>query len=92
MNLIRSRSAERLRGCTSAVRSEVIAEEQRRTSPVQADKACVYSGPVLGQARAVVDCVPSPYDKDALPFSKDDMIDFIAMTAGGLWRGKCGQF
>ena len=92
MSLIRSRSLERLRGCTSAVRSEVIAVDKTRTRPVEADTACVYSGPVLGQARAVVDCVPSPYDKDALPFSKDDMIDFIAMTAGGLWRGKCGQF
>ena len=83
MNLIRSRSAERLRGCTSAVRSEVIAVDQTRKRPVQADTACVYSGPVfLGQARAVVDCVPSPYDRDALPFNKDDLIDIIDMNAG----------
>lgn len=89
MNQIRSRSAERLRGCTSAVRSEVIAVDQTRTRPVQANTACVYSGPFIGQARAVVDCVPSPYDRDALPFAKDDLIDIIAMNAGGLWRGRC---
>ena len=92
MNLIRSRSAERLRGWTSAVRSEVIAVyAAHRTRPVQADTACVYSGPVLGQARAVVDCVPSPYDRDALPFNKDDLIDIIDMNAGGLWRDRCGH-
>ena len=89
MNLIRSRSAERLRGCTSAVRSEVIAVDQGRTQPVQTDTARVYSGPFIGQARAVVDCVPSPYDKDALAFARDDLIDIIAMNAGGLWRGRC---
>ena len=27
-----------------------------------------YSGPVLGQARALVSCVPSPYDTDVLAF------------------------
>ena len=91
MNLIRSRSAERLRGCTSAVRSEVIAVDQPRPGPVQADTACVYSGPFLGQARAVVDCVPSPYDREALAFAKDDLIDIIAMNAGGWWRGRCGR-
>ena len=91
MNLIRSRSAERLRGCTSAVRSDVIAVEQKRTRPMQTDTACVYSGPFLGQARAVVGCVPSPYDRDALPFNKDDLIDIIDMNAGGLWRGRCGH-
>jgi hypothetical protein len=91
MNLIRSRSLERLRGCTSAVRSEVIAVDQRRARAVKTDTASEFSGPVLGQARAVVDCVPSPYDRDALPFSKDDLIDIIAMKAGGLWRGRCGH-
>ena len=27
-----------------------------------------YSGPVIGQARALVSCVPSPYDTDVLAF------------------------
>jgi len=91
MKMIRSRSVERLRGCTSGVRSEVIAVDRIRTKTVQTDTACVYNGPFLGQARAVVDCVPSPYDKDALPFTRDDLIDIIDMNASGLWRGKCGD-
>ena len=88
MNLIRSRSAERLRGWTSAVRSEVIAVyAAHRTRPVQADTACVYSGPFQGQARAVVGCVPSPYDRDTLPFNKDDLIDIIDLGGGGAGAG-----
>ena len=91
MKLIRSRSVERLRDCTPGVRSEVIAVDHKRIRTVQTDAACVYSGPFLGQARAVVDCVPSPYDKDALAFARDDLIDIIDMNASGLWRGKCGD-
>jgi len=92
MNMIRSRSAERLRGVYAASgRSEVIAVDHRGvTRPVQTGTVQVYSGPVIGQARAVVDCVPSPYDKDALTFAKDDLIDIIHMNASGLWWGRCG--
>ena len=91
MNLIRSRSVERLRGCTTAVRSEVIAVADTRTRAVVSDMTSVYSGPFLGHARAVVDCVPSPYDTDALPFKKDDLIDIITMNATGLWWGRCNH-
>jgi len=92
MRMIRSRSAERLRGVyTSGVRSEVIAVDQTRSRPVQTDSVQVYSGPVIGQARAVVDCVPSPYDKDALTFARDDLIDIFDMNTSGLWRGRCGS-
>ena len=93
MKMIRSRSAERLRGVyTSGVRSEVIAVDHRGLSrPVQTDTVQVYSGPVIGQARAVVDCVPSPYDKDALTFARDDLIDIFDMNTSGLWTGRCGN-
>ena len=90
MSLIRSRSAERLRGCTTAVRSEVTAVNASRTKSVYSVHS-VYSGPVIGHARAVVDCVPSPYDTDALPFKKDDLIDIITMNATGLWWGRCNH-
>jgi len=82
ISMIRSRSAERLRGCTSAPRSEGKGEVW---APIE------YSGPVLGQARAVVDCIPGPWERDALPFNKGDIIDIIAMNPGGLWRGRCGE-
>jgi len=93
MNMIRSRSAERLRGVYAASgRSEVIAVDHRGvTRPAQTGTVQVYSGPVIGQARAVVDCVPSPYDRDALTFAKDDLIDIIHMNASGLWWGRCGN-
>jgi len=93
MKMIRSRSAERLRGVyTSGVRSEVIAVDHRGLSrQVQTDTVQVYNGPVIGQARAVVDCVPSPYDKDALTFARDDLIDIFDMNTSGLWRGRCGS-
>ena len=84
MNMIRSRSAERLRDLRSGVRSEVISVDQTRTRSVISDTQCVYSGPFIGCARAVVDCVPSPYDRDALPFRKDDLIDIIDMNTSGL--------
>merc|ERR1711915_615070 len=47
------------------------------------------SGLFVGQARAVIDCVPSPYDRDALGFGKGDIIDIISMDQGGRWRGHC---
>ncbi|KAG5344820.1 SASH1 protein, partial [Acromyrmex charruanus] len=44
-------------------------------------------GPVLCRARALVDCTPSPYDKDALKFKKGDVIDVVQMNKSGLWKG-----
>ena len=38
----------------------------------------VYNGPFIGRARALVDYIPSPYDRDALRFSvsRDNAVDF----------------
>ncbi|XP_068228611.1 uncharacterized protein [Palaemon carinicauda] len=46
-----------------------------------------YTGPFIGRARALVDCQPSPYDRDALKFKKGDIIDIIAKNPSGLWKG-----
>ena len=35
----------------------------------------------LGHAKAIVDYTPSPYDRDALRFKKDDIIDIITFFA-----------
>lgn len=43
--------------------------------------------PSIGQARALVDCVPSPYDKESLRFKKGDIIDIISMNVSGNWKG-----
>ncbi|XP_034245113.1 uncharacterized protein LOC117647471 [Thrips palmi] len=53
-------------------------------SPIVSHDAC----PMIGQARALVDSNPSPYDKDALKFKKGDIIDILAMSPSGMWRGR----
>lgn len=98
MHLIRSRSAERLRCVTGGgIRSSEVIQvsstarlARSGTREVEGSANVVYTGPFLGQARAVVDYVPSPYDRDALRICRDDIIDIIAMNASGLWRGRCG--
>ncbi|CAH2004679.1 unnamed protein product [Acanthoscelides obtectus] len=44
---------------------------------------------IVGRARALVDQVPSPYDKDALKFKAGDIIEITSMNQSGLWRGIC---
>ena len=34
----------------------------------QNNLSSIYSGPIIGKARALVDYTPSPYDRDALKF------------------------
>ena len=42
---------------------------RRETRPARARPAeAEFSGPVVGQARALVSCLPSPYDNDVLAF------------------------
>merc|ERR1711934_601147 len=40
-------------------------------------------------ATAVRDCVPSPYDQEALPFRKGDTIMVTRTNVNGIWRGVC---
>ena len=99
MRIIRSRSAERLRGyirpeATAASGPEVRRQSGGHTwaseaaSPRASDEATC---PVLGQARALVTCRPSPYDRDALAFQAGDTIDILHMNPNGQWRGRCDQ-
>lgn len=37
-------------------------------SSLSGEEAEPYTGPFIGRARALVDCQPSPYDRDALKF------------------------
>ncbi|XP_017847608.1 uncharacterized protein LOC108603365 isoform X3 [Drosophila busckii] len=41
------------------------------------------------KAKALVDSLPNPYDKDALKFKKGDLIDVLSMNASGIWKGRC---
>ncbi|XP_055716043.1 uncharacterized protein LOC129809922 isoform X2 [Phlebotomus papatasi] len=45
--------------------------------------------PPICIAKAIVDSLPNPYDKEALRFKKGDIIDVISMNASGVWRGRC---
>ena len=112
IKIIRSRSAERLRGY---IRPEILGGEEKRAQQtgrhplhhlhqrnphhhqyLQHQYKAEQSLPVLGQARALVSCSPSPYDKDILRYEAGDIIDIIHMNPNGLWRGrrgdKTGQF
>ena len=77
MKIIRSRSAERIQRyvrpetlyvgqCETPRRQERSSRSDQRTRV--SDTRRHYLGPVLGQARALVSCVPSPYDNDVLGF------------------------
>ena len=49
----------------------------------------IMSGPYQGWARALVDYVPSPYDKVALPFMSGEQIHLTGRGEGGMWWGEC---
>ena len=77
MKIIRSRSAERLRGCVRPDLLLTAGPGERQARPVRREtrparprpvEAAEFSGPVVGQARALVSCLPSPYDNDVLAF------------------------
>merc|ERR1719266_2240599 len=44
---------------------------------------------VVCEAVAVKDCHPSPYDRQALAFSRGDRIEVMRMGPTGIWRGRC---
>ena len=45
--------------------------------------------PVLFTVKAIRNCVPSPYDKEALRFKEGDLIEVTGMSETGRWRGSC---
>ena len=42
-------------------------------------------------AVALKNCVPSPYDNEALAFKKGDVVKVTTMNTNGIWRGTCGN-
>ena len=97
IKIIRSRSAERLRGYIRPEVLQVGGGEDKRSQQVS-DRHHLYQYrpdssllPVLGKARALVSCTPSPYDIDILRYQAGDIIDIIQMNPNGLWRGRCGD-
>ncbi|CAG2110068.1 unnamed protein product, partial [Medioppia subpectinata] len=65
------------------------------------DMNSIYSsallrGPFIGYAKAITDCTPCPYYKDALPFKRGDTISIISKDESGTWigmaNGRVGHF
>jgi len=83
LSMIRSRSMDRF-----SKRQEVIPVTPRQRQAALESEGS-YCGPFIGQARAVVDFTPNPYDREALRLQKGDLIDIIDTNASGMWRGRC---
>ena len=67
------------------VRSDMNGNDVRHNQPIVNDDE--YE--VKFTATAVRDCVPSPYDQEALPFRKGDTIKVTRTNVNGIWRGMC---
>ena len=52
-------------------------------------KLTVFPTLFIGQAVAVVDFTPNPYDREALRLRRGDLIDVIETNPNGTWRGLC---
>ena len=94
MKIIRSRSAERLRGY---IRNELHDNNKEDVRPESSVTRQLQSShleqnfPVLGHARAIVTCHPNVYDQNSLSYRTGDIIEILHMNPNGLWRGRCGN-
>ena len=61
----------------------------KRLSTRMSQKLLKLHPPMLCTALAIRDCVPSPYDKQGLPFKTGDKIKVTKMNENGTWRGSC---
>ncbi|XP_029843337.2 uncharacterized protein LOC8043697 isoform X3 [Ixodes scapularis] len=84
-------------GSRSSIQAHTPTSSNRSSSSIgeeECNPQCF--GPFVGRARALVDCVPSPYDKDGLSFKKGDIIDILSRNTTGTWVGvankKVGHF
>ena len=83
ISMIRSKSMERF-----SKKQELIVVTPR-IKTVEAEQAEQFSGPFIGQAIAVTDFTPNPYDREALRLRRGDIIDVIETNPNGTWRGHC---
>ncbi|XP_070136766.1 uncharacterized protein SKIP isoform X2 [Drosophila bipectinata] len=58
-------------------------------SSISAEDRTSMTGSSICKAKALVDSLPNPYDKEALKFKKGDLIDVLSMNASGIWKGRC---
>ncbi|XP_044569965.1 uncharacterized protein LOC6500852 [Drosophila ananassae] len=58
-------------------------------SSISAEDRTSMTGSSICKAKALVDSLPNPYDKEALKFKKGELIDVLSMNASGIWKGRC---
>ena len=83
ISMIRSKSMERF-----SKKQELIVVTPR-IKTVEAEETEEFSGPFIGQAIAITDFTPNPYDREALRLRRGDIIDVIETNPNGTWRGHC---
>ncbi|KFM71438.1 SAM and SH3 domain-containing protein 3, partial [Stegodyphus mimosarum] len=76
-------------GSGSSLQPPTPTSSNRSSTSAGEDDHSPYVGTFIGRARALVDCTPSPYDRDGLAFKKGDIIDIIAKHKTGIWVGMC---
>lgn len=56
-------------------------------SSLSGEDAEPYTGPFIGRARALMDCQPSPYDRDALKFKVSStgkmLVEYVSVYEQG---------
>lgn len=88
-------------GCGSSIQTSSLSTDSNRSSICTGDDmngfpSSLFRGPFISHAKAITDCTPCPYYKDALAFKKGDIISIIAKEKSGIWigmtNGKIGHF
>ena len=86
LSMIRSKSMERF---SKRNQELIVVTPRERTQVTESDNRSVVTGPVLGQAVAIMDFTPNPYDREALSLKRGDVIDVMETNPNGTWRGHC---
>ncbi|CAG2161439.1 unnamed protein product, partial [Oppiella nova] len=89
-------------GCGSSIQTSSLSTDSNRSSICTGDdmnsfySSALLRGPFIGYAKAITDCTPCPYYKDALPFKRGDVISIISKDESGTWvgmaNGRIGHF
>ena len=86
LSMIRSKSMERFSKRNPEL---IVVTPRERNIEKPSERSPEWSGPVLGQAVAIMDFTPNPYDREALSLRRGDLIDVIETNPNGTWRGRC---
>ena len=86
LSMIRSKSMERF---SKRHQELIVVTPRERMTERPSQPSTQLTGPVLGQAVAIMDFTPNPYDREALTLKRGDVIDVLETNPNGTWRGHC---